>query len=132
MKAQVKDYQSMFMRKSMPEFESGDTVQVMFRVREGDKQRLQTFEGVVMQVKGKGLDRTVTLRKMSGNVAVERIFPLHSPVVAEIKRMKKGNVRRARLYYLRGLQGKAARIREERADVETVAAGKVAATEAKA
>ncbi len=117
MKAQVKDYQSMFMRKNLPTFIAGDTLQVMFRVREGDKQRLQTFEGVVMQIHGKGLDRTVTLRKMSGNVAVERIFPIHSPIVAEMKRLKKGSVRRARLYYLRGLQGKAARIREQRIDV---------------
>lgn len=124
MKAQVKDYQSMFMRKNLPAFIAGDTLQVMFRVREGDKQRLQTFEGIVMQIHGKGLDRTVTLRKMSGNVAVERIFPIHSPVVAEMKRLKKGSVRRARLYYLRGLQGKAARIREQRNEVENAVAGK--------
>jgi large subunit ribosomal protein L19 len=82
------------------------------RVREGEKERLQAFEGVVIRRKGGGLDATFTVRKVSNGVGVERIFPLHSPVIADIEVVREGQVRRAKLYYLRNLSGKAARIRE--------------------
>lgn len=114
MKPIVQEFENSFTKKKLPEFGPGDTVQISFRVREGDKERIQVFQGVVMQIKGKGMGTTVTVRKISGNVAVERIFPVHSPAVDKIKRVRKGSVRRARLYYLRGLQGKAARIKEDR------------------
>ena len=93
-------------------FRPGDTVKVNVRVREGEKERLQAFEGVVIRRKGGGLDETFTVRKVSNGVGVERIFPLHSPVIADIEVVREGQVRRAKLYYLRNLSGKAARIRE--------------------
>ena len=92
----------------------GDTINVSFRIREGDKERIQQFQGVVVQKSGTGLGATLTVRKSSGNVYVERIFPAHSPLIAEIKILKRGKVRRARLYYLRELTGKATRIKEKK------------------
>ncbi len=100
------------LREDLPEFRPGDTVRVDVRVREGDKERLQAFEGVVIRRKGGGINETFTVRKVSNGVGVERIFPLHSPVVAEIRLLRQGRVRRAKLHYLRELSGKAARIRE--------------------
>ena len=100
------------LREDIPEFRPGDTVRVNVRVREGEKERLQAFEGVVIRRKGGGLNETFTVRKVSNGVGVERIFPLHSPVIAEIDVVREGQVRRAKLYYLRNLSGKAARIRE--------------------
>jgi len=100
------------LREDVPEFRPGDTVRVNVRVREGEKERLQAFEGVVIRRKGGGVNETFTVRKVSNGVGVERIFPLHSPVIAEIEVVREGQVRRAKLYYLRNLSGKAARIRE--------------------
>jgi large subunit ribosomal protein L19 len=102
------------LKSELPDFGPGDTVQVHAKVVEGDKERVQVFEGVVIKRKGKGIDATFTVRKISEGVGVERIFPLHSPRIAEIKRLRAGKVRRAKLYYLRGLRGKAARIDEKR------------------
>lgn len=98
-----------------PEFRPGDTVKVHVRVIEGDKERIQIFQGVVIARRGGGTRETFTVRKMSGGVGVERIFPLHSPVVDRIELVRQGKVRRAKLYYLRALRGKKARI-EERQD----------------
>ena len=102
------------LKSELPDFGPGDTVQVHAKVVEGDKERIQVFEGVVIKRKGKGIDATFTVRKISEGIGVERIFPLHSPRIAEIKRLRAGKVRRAKLYYLRGLRGKAARIEEKR------------------
>ena len=102
------------MRKSIPDFRPGDTVQVAVKVVEAGSERIQLFEGVVIRRRGSGLNETFTVRKISNNVGVERIFPLHSPKVAEIKVVRRGKVRRSRLYYLRNLRGKAARIKERR------------------
>ena len=99
-------------RTDLPEFRSGDTVSVDFKVIEGNKERVQTFTGVVIQRRGTGVSATFTVRKISNNVPVERIFPLQSPRIAGIKVSRLGKVRRARLYYMRGLQGKASRIKE--------------------
>lgn len=115
MKPQIQQFGSLFLKKNLPEFGPGDTVRISLRVSEGEKERIQVFEGVVIQVKGKALSKTVTVRKVSGNVATERVFPVHSPAVAEIKRTRKGKTRRSRLFYLRELRGKAARIKEDRA-----------------
>ncbi|MFN2383906.1 MAG: 50S ribosomal protein L19 [Gemmatimonadota bacterium] len=101
-------------RTDLPAFRPGDTVRVNVRVREGDKERLQAFEGVVLRHRGEGINATFTVRKVSNGVGVERIFPSHSPVIADIKVVREGHVRRAKLYYLRELSGKAARIREKK------------------
>ena len=102
------------LKKDIPPFAPGDTVRVMVRVREGDKERLQAFEGVCVARRGGGIDETFTVRKVSAGVGVERIFPLHGPAVAAIELVRKGRVRRAKLYYLKRLSGKGARIREKR------------------
>lgn len=102
------------LKTDIPDFRAGDTVRVNVRVREGEKERLQAFEGVVIRRKGGGPSETFTVRKVSNGVGVERIFPLHSPVVSKIDVIREGRVRRAKLYYLRGLSGRAARIRERR------------------
>jgi large subunit ribosomal protein L19 len=99
-------------RTDHPDFRAGDTVSVDFRVIEGNKERIQTFTGVVIQRRGTGTSETFTVRKISNNVPVERIFPLNSPRIASIKVNRLGKVRRARLFYMRDLQGKAARIKE--------------------
>jgi len=98
----------------IPDFQPGDTVKVHSKIIEGDKQRIQVFEGVVIGRKGGGSRETFTVRKISYGVGVERIFPLHSPRIAKIEVVRKGLVRRAKLYYLRELKGKAARIKERR------------------
>jgi large subunit ribosomal protein L19 len=102
------------LREDIPEFAPGDTVRVQVRVREGQKERLQAFEGVCIGRRGGGMGETFTLRKVSSGVGVERIFPLHSPSLSRIEVVRRGRVRRAKLYYLRKLSGKAARIRERR------------------
>lgn len=102
------------LREGIPEFRAGDTLKVQVRVREGEKERLQAFEGVCIGRRGGGIGETFTLRKVSSGVGVERIFPLHSPNLAAIEVVRRGRVRRAKLYYLRKLSGKAARIRERR------------------
>lgn len=101
-------------KKELPEFGAGDTITVYYEIREGEKTRTQFFRGVVIQVKGKGATKTFTIRKMSGTVGVERIFPLNIPSLQKIEVNKKGSVRRARIYYFRGLTGKKARIKEKR------------------
>ena len=104
-----------YIREDLPSFRSGDTVNVGVKVVEGSKSRIQNFEGVVIAISsGGGLDKTFTVRKISNGVGVERIFPLHSPNIDSIKLLKKGKVRRAKLYYLRELKGKAARIKERK------------------
>ena len=104
-----------YIREDLPSFRSGDTMNVGVKVVEGSKSRVQNFEGVVIAISsGGGLDKTFTVRKISNGVGVERIFPLHSPNIDSIKVLKKGKVRRAKLYYLRELKGKAARIKERK------------------
>jgi len=100
-------------RKDLPQFHSGDTISVGYRVIEGSRSRVQIFEGVVIKISaGHGLDKTFTVRKISGGIGVERIFPFHSPNIKSVKVLKEGKVRRAKLYYLRGLKGKATRIKD--------------------
>jgi large subunit ribosomal protein L19 len=101
------------LKPDLPEIHPGDTVAVNVRVIEGEKERIQVFEGIVIKIRGGGINKTITVRKISHGVGVERIFPLHSPRIAEISILRKGKVRRAKLYYLRDLRGKAARIREK-------------------
>jgi large subunit ribosomal protein L19 len=98
------------------EIEVGDTIRVMVRVVEGNKEREQAFQGVVIQRRGSGAGETFTVRKISSGIGVERIFPIHSPNIKSVRVMKKGRVRRAKLYYLRNLVGKAARVAENRTD----------------
>ncbi len=102
------------LRNDIPEFAPGDTVRVSVRVTEGDKQRTQAFQGYVIRRRGSGVSETFTVRKVSGGVGVERIFPLHVPSIQKIEVLRRGRVRRSRLYYLRDLKGKAARIKERR------------------
>ena len=101
------------MKNDIPSFKAGDRIRVQVRVIEGDKERIQIFEGDVISLKGKGSNKTFTVRKISSGVGVERIFPLHSPTIAKIEVVKEGRVRRAKLYYLRNLAGKAARIKSK-------------------
>ena len=103
-------------KKDFPEFGSGDTLTVYYQIREGSKVRTQFFKGVVIQVKGQGLSKTFTIRKMSGTVGVERIFPINMPGLEKIEVNKSGKVRRSRIYYFKELPGKKARIKEARRD----------------
>ena len=96
------------------DYNPGDTVAVSFRIREGEKERIQQFQGTVIQTRGSGVGATVTVRKVSGSVYVERIFPAYSPLIADIRIVKRGKVRRAKLYYLRGRTGKRTRIKEKK------------------
>ncbi|MCD6375413.1 MAG: 50S ribosomal protein L19 [Caldisericaceae bacterium] len=102
------------LRMDIPEFKPGDTLAVHVRVIEGNKERIQVFQGVCIKRKGGGINETFTVRKISNGIGVERIFPLHSPRIAKIEVLKRGRVRRAKLYYLRNLRGKAARIKEKK------------------
>ncbi len=110
----VKSVESKQLKEDLPDFRAGDTVKVHVAVVEGDKRRTQMFQGTVISRKGAGLKSTFTVRKVSGGIGVERIFPLHSPSVSKIEVVKRGRVRRAQLFYLRGKRGKAARIAEKR------------------
>jgi large subunit ribosomal protein L19 len=110
----MKHAEKNLLSKNTSEFGPGDTVSVSLRILEGDKERLQAFAGVVMQKRGSGMGKTFTLRKASGNVYVERTFPLHSPLISEIKVLRKGKVRRAKLFYLRAMTGKSSRIKEKK------------------
>lgn len=103
--------------KQFPEFKAGDTVTVNYKIVEGNKERIQQFRGVVLQRRGSGASATFTVRKMSGNVGVERIFPVSSPFIDSIEVNKLGRVRRAKIFYLRGLTGKKARIQEKRVKI---------------
>ena len=102
------------LRDDLPEFAPGDTVRVLYRVREGEKERIQAFEGVCIARRGGGKGATFTVRKVSGGVGVERVFPVEAPTVKGVEVVRRGRVRRAKLYYLRKLKGKAARIPEKR------------------
>jgi large subunit ribosomal protein L19 len=106
--------QKEWLRDDMPPFRPGDTVRVNVRVKEGDKERLQAFEGVCIARRGGGVSETFTVRKISNGVGVERIFPLHSPMIGSLIVVRRGVVRRAKLYYLRDVVGKAARIKERK------------------
>ena len=103
--------------RNVPPFRAGDTVRVAVRVKEGEKERLQAFEGVVIARRGSGVSATFTVRKISNGVGVERIFPVHSPMLGDITVVRRGQVRRAKLYYLRNVSGKASRIRERKTRV---------------
>lgn len=104
------------LRDDIPKFAPGDTVSVHVRVIEGNKERIQRFEGIVIAMQGSGASKTFTVRKVSNGIGVERIFPFNSPRISKIELVRVGHVRRAKLYYLRGRRGKAARIREKRRD----------------
>ena len=106
------------LRKDIPQFRAGDELKIHVRVVEGSKSRIQVFQGIVMRRQGDGVRETFTIRKVSYGVGVERTFPVHTPVIEKIELVKKGDVRRAKLYYLRDLRGKAAKIREKRDGVE--------------
>ncbi len=102
------------MRLDLPNFASGDTIKVYVKIREGEKERIQAFQGVCISKRGGGMNATFTVRKVSYGIGVERVFPLHSPVIDKVEVVTRGRVRRAKIYYLRKLRGKAARIKERR------------------
>ena len=108
------DIEQTQMKQNLPEFRAGDTVRVQVRLVEGNRERVQAFEGIVIAISGSGGRRTFTVRKVSYGIGVERIFPLHSPKLDAIEVVRRGQVRRAKLFYLRQLRGKAARIKEKR------------------
>jgi len=114
MHATIAEIQKTQIRQDLPDFGPGDTLRVRVRVREGQKERVQPFEGICIGRKGAGLNETFMLRRVSGGVGVERIFPLHSPWIVGVEVVRRGDVRRAKLYYLRQRKGKAARVRERR------------------
>ena len=110
----IENLEKEHLRMDIPDFKPGDTVKVNFKIHEGDKERIQIFEGVVIRRRRGNTRGTFTVRKISYGIGVERIFPLHSPYIDKIEVVSKGRVRRSRLYYLRGRKGKAARIKEQR------------------
>src|SRR3954467_11905198 len=118
--------QKTWLRTDVPPFRSGDTLRVNVRVKEGEKERIQAFEGVCIARCGSGVSETFTVRKISNGVGVERIFPVHSPMLAEIIVARRGRVRRAKLYYLRNLTGKATRIKERKVRVAVPETGNAA------
>lgn len=131
--ARVASVEKATLRSDLPDFRSGDTIRVHFRIKEGDKERLQAFEGIVIGRSNRGGSQSVTLRKVSHGVGVERVFLISSPKVAKIDVVQEGKVRRSKLYYLRGLQGKAAKIEREvetQASAAQSAAAKESATKA--
>ena len=113
---QLREVEKSYLRTDVPDFRAGDPVRVHVRVREGEKERIQVFQGVVIARRGGGTRESFTVRKISASIGVERIFPLHSPSIDHIEVVRHGKVRRAKLYYLRNLRGKAARIEERRVD----------------
>ena len=119
--------QKEWIRTNVPAFRAGDTLRVNVRVKEGEKERIQAFEGVCIARRGSGVSATFTVRKISNGVGVERIFPLHSPMLADIQVVRRGRGRRAKLYYLRHLTGKATRIKERKAKVSVPQTGTPAA-----
>lgn len=110
----IRQIENEMMRLDIPDFSAGDTVKVHVRIQEGEKERIQVFEGVVISKRRGTTNASFTVRKMSNGVGVERIFPMHTPIVDRIDVVSKGDVRRAKIYYLRKLRGKAARIKEKR------------------
>jgi large subunit ribosomal protein L19 len=123
MDPRIAEIEKSYKRSDLPAFAPGDTVRVRVRVREGQKERIQPFEGVCIARRGVGINATFTLRRVSGGVGVERIFPLHSPTIAGLEVVRRGDVRRAKLYYLRARKGKRARVRERKwwLDKESIA-----------
>ena len=115
--------QKEWIRADIPAFRPGDTLRVNVRVKEGDKERIQAFEGVCIARRGAGVSETFTVRKISNGVGVERIFPVHSPMIGALEVVRRGRVRRAKLYYLRHLTGKATRIKEKKARVSVPTTG---------
>ena len=114
-KTEIMQYvESLVEQKQFPEFKAGDTITVHYKIKEGNKERIQNFQGVVLQLSGSGSTKTFTVRKITNGVGVERIFPLASPFIEQIDVNKRGAVRRARIFYLRDLTGKKARIKEKR------------------
>lgn len=111
---QLQKVESSYLRQGVPTFRPGDTLKVHVRVIEGKKERIQVFQGIVIGRRGGGTSEMFTIRKISGGVGVERIFPLHSPTIERLELVRRGKIRRAKLYYLRNLSGKAARIEELR------------------
>jgi large subunit ribosomal protein L19 len=111
--------ETQYKKKTLTKFSPGDTVKVHVRITEGDKERIQVFQGTVIKKRGAGLGASFTVRKVSAGVSVERIFPVHSPNVTKIERLRMGRVRRAKLYYLRDLTGKQSRIVEKKEDKRT-------------
>lgn len=109
----VKEIEALYLKKDLPELNPGDTVKVMVKIKEGNKERVQGYEGVVLKLSGAGINKTVTVRRVFQGVGVERVFLLHSPKLDSVKVIRRGDVRRARLYYLRQRTGKAARIKEK-------------------
>lgn len=114
MDPKIQELEKEYLRSDLPSFSPGDTVRLRVKVVEGDKRRIQPFEGVVISRRGSGVNETFTVRKVSGGVGVERIFPVHSPVIDSLEVVRRGHVRRAKLYYLRRRRGKRARVRERR------------------
>lgn len=110
----IREIEKAQMRNDLPDIQPGDTVRVGLKVVEGERRRIQVFEGVVLARSGSGLSETITVRKVSGGVGVERVFPLHAPAIDRIEVLRHGQVRRAKLYYLRELRGRAARLKERR------------------
>ncbi len=116
----VKEVESRYLKQNLPDMKPGDSVKVKIKIKEGNKERLQAYEGVIIKVRGASLNKTITVRRVFQGVGVERVFLVHSPKVESIDIMRKGDVRRAKLYYLRSLTGKAARIKEKvGANIET-------------
>jgi large subunit ribosomal protein L19 len=110
----INNIESEYLKEDLPNFKSGDTVKVNVKVIEGNRERIQTFEGVIIAANGAGVNKTITVRKLSFGVGVERIFPVHAPIVDSIEVVRKGKVRRSKLYYLRDRVGKSAKIKEDR------------------
>lgn len=109
----ITELESAYTKKSLPELNPGDTVKVFVRIKEGNKERTQAFEGVIIKKRGSGVNKTVTVRRVFQGVGVERVFPVYSPRIESISVLRRGHVRRAKLYYLRELTGKATRIKEK-------------------
>ena len=110
----IENIEKEYLKEDLPEFKSGDTVKVNVKVSEGNRERIQTFEGVIIAVNGVGINKTITVRKLSFGVGVERIFPVHAPIVDSLEVVRKGKVRRSKLYYLRDRVSKSAKIKEDR------------------
>jgi len=126
MKQQVRDFEAPSLKKDIPDFRPGDTVRVAVRISEGDKERIQNFEGVCIRRKGGGIRETFTVRRVSYGVGMERIFPLHSPRIESITVVRRGRVRRAKLYYQRVLRGKKSRILEKKEEImEPMSSGNI-------
>ncbi len=127
----IAQIEKQYLRDDIPAFKSGDTLRVHVKIKEGDKERIQVFQGTVISRRGGGTGETFTVRKISSGIGVERVFPLHSPNIAKIEKVRSGIVRRSKLYYLRNLTGKSARIKEELKGSAKEAKSKATVTEEK-